>query len=129
MRLLADENIQDATVELLRSLGNDVRSIKEEGLASVADEEVFSHAQKTGRTLITYNADFSDIRDLNGRHHGGIIRLRISNQRLHFAHPILEKAFDVAPERSRNTLKQHRPGTRLQRAPVKTMKLNLEESQ
>jgi len=95
MRLLADENIQHATVELLRSLGNDVRSIKEEGLASVSDEVVFSHAQKTGRTLITYNADFADIRDLAGRHHGGIIRLRISNQRLHYVQPVLEKAFRV----------------------------------
>lgn len=98
MRLLADENIQAPTVYLLRSLGHDVRWIKEEGLVSVSDEEVFKHAQKTGRTLITYNTDFADIRDLAGSHHGGIIRLRISNQRLDYAHPVLERAFKEIQE-------------------------------
>ncbi|MFW6151510.1 MAG: DUF5615 family PIN-like protein [Verrucomicrobiota bacterium] len=43
MRLLADENIQPATVELLRSIGNDVQCIREEGLSSISDAEVFSH--------------------------------------------------------------------------------------
>jgi hypothetical protein len=31
--------------------------------------------------LMTYNEDFADIRELAGKHHSGIIRLRVSNQR------------------------------------------------
>lgn len=93
MRLLADENIQPATVELLRSIGNDVQCIREEGLSSISDADVFSHARETGRTLITFNTDFADIRDLAGRHHPGIIRLRVSNQRTSYLHPVLERAF------------------------------------
>ena len=92
MRLLADENIQQLTVEHLRALGHDIRSVKEEGLSSLRDEAVFEHAQQHKRTLLTYNADFADIRDLAEKRHHGIIRLRIHDQRVAVMHPVLDVA-------------------------------------
>lgn len=92
MRLLLDENLQTPTVNFLRDLGFDVAGVVEENLASQSDECVFRHAQQTGRTLLTYNADFVDMRELAGVHHHGIIRLRISNQRFAFVHRILRSA-------------------------------------
>jgi len=42
--------------------------------------------------VLTYNGDFADIRDLSGKDHYGVIRLRIENQRVGYAHPLLKEA-------------------------------------
>jgi predicted nuclease of predicted toxin-antitoxin system len=92
MRLLLDENLQTPTVNFLRELGYDAVGVLDENLTSQSDERIFKHARQTERVLLTYNADFVDMRELAGVHHSGIIRLRISNQRLAFVHPILKSA-------------------------------------
>ncbi|MFO7870888.1 MAG: DUF5615 family PIN-like protein [Kiritimatiellia bacterium] len=94
MQLLADENIQNPTVEFLVHLGHDVRSVLDEGLQSAHDDIVLTHACQTGRVLLTHNVDFADARDLAGKHNSGIIRLRIGNQRVKHMHPILQKALE-----------------------------------
>ena len=94
MRLLVDENLQQPTLALLRTLGHDVRGVIEEGLASSDDQTIFAHAHQTQLVLLTYNVHFADLRQLLGKHHSGIIRLRISNQRLSYMHPILEAALN-----------------------------------
>ena len=43
------------------------------------------------RVLMTYNADFVDLRALAGVHHCGIIRLRLGNQRVSVVNPTLVK--------------------------------------
>jgi predicted nuclease of predicted toxin-antitoxin system len=86
MQLLADENVQQPTVRLLQDRGWDVRWIPDEGLAGADDVRVFGHAQEGRRTLLTYNADFVDVRALAAGRHFGIIRLRFSNQRRDFVH-------------------------------------------
>lgn len=99
MRLFLDENLQSPTVEFLRGLGHDVVGVRDEGLVSQDDTVIFKHAQQTGRVLVTYNADFVDIRDLAHVHHSGIIRLRLTNQRLVFARPILQAALAQLQDR------------------------------
>jgi len=94
MRLLVDENLQEPTLAFLRDLGHDVRGIKEEGLRGAADPEIFGRATQTERVLLTYNVDFVDLRKLAGERHHGIIRLRVSNQRISFMHPILRAALE-----------------------------------
>jgi predicted nuclease of predicted toxin-antitoxin system len=89
MQLLADENIQQPTVRFLQDRGWDIRWIPDEGLSGADDAIVFGHAQKGCRALLTYNADFVDVRALEATHHSGIIRLRFSNQRQEFVHPHL----------------------------------------
>jgi predicted nuclease of predicted toxin-antitoxin system len=92
MRLLADQNIQKATVLFLRELGHDVCWTDEEGLRTVDDDTIFAHAQRTQRTLLTYDCDFVDLRELSSKQHFGVIRLRISNQRVAYMHPVLGAA-------------------------------------
>lgn len=94
MHILADENIQQPTVRFLQELGWDIRWIPDEGLAGASDALVFEHAQNGHRALLTYNADFVDIRALSASHHSGIIRLRFSNQRTDFVHLHLVSALE-----------------------------------
>jgi len=94
MQLLADENVQQPTVKFLRDAGYDVRSVSEEGLAGSSDEHVFEAAQKLGCALLTFNADFTDIRVLSRQRHRGIVRMRVKNQRAENLHPILRAALE-----------------------------------
>ena len=91
MRILADENIQKPTLGFLRELGHDVCGVNEAGLKSAPDSDVFRQAQQEQRVVLTYNCDFADIRNLTGKDHHGIIRLRIENQRLGYMHPLLKE--------------------------------------
>jgi predicted nuclease of predicted toxin-antitoxin system len=94
MQLLADENIQQPTVRHLQSRGWDILWIPDVGLAGALDSRVFEYAQEGNRALLTYNADFVDMRALSSTCHGGIIRLRFSNQCQAFVHPRLLAALN-----------------------------------
>lgn len=94
MQLLADENIQQPTVRFLQDRGWDIRWIPDEGLSGADDASVFTYAQKGCRALLTYNADFVDVRVLDASSHSGIIRLRFSNQHQDFVHPHLLAALE-----------------------------------
>lgn len=94
MRILADENIQEPTLRFLRELGHDVLGVNEAGLKSASDTDIFQQAQQEQRVVLTYNCDFADIRDLAGKDHHGVIRLRIENQRVYHVHPLLKEALD-----------------------------------
>jgi len=77
MRLFCDENIRDTTTEWLRTLGHDAVSVKEVGIEGADDKAVLDHAIAEGRVLLTFNADFADLRDLAGKEHaayGGATR-------------------------------------------------------
>ena len=94
MRLLADENLQEPTLRFLRELGHDVHGVNEAGLKSAPDADIFRQAQQEQRVVLTYNGDFADIRDLTGKDYHGVIRLRIENQRVGYAHPLLKEALE-----------------------------------
>ena len=105
MRILADENIQEPTLHFLRELGHDVRGVNEAGLKSAPDADIFRQAQHEQRVVLTYNCDFADIRDLVGKNHHGVIRLRIENQRVYHMHPLLKEALQKLQDMNlRNTL-------------------------
>lgn len=105
MQLLADENIQQPIVRFLQERGWDILWIPDEGLSGADDETVFGHAQQSRRALLTYNADFVDVRALDASCHSGIIRLRFSNQRPDFVRPHLLAALEqLRNEDLRDTL-------------------------
>ena len=93
MRILCDQNIMAETVEYIRSLEHDVVSTRETGLASATDEEILRVAVNQDRILLTYNADFSDIRIFPVGTHTGIIRLRLQEQTAEDLHPVLSNLF------------------------------------
>lgn len=94
MRLFCDENIRDTTVQWLRDLGQDAVSVKEVGMEGAPDKDVFSYAIAENRVLLTFNADFADIRKLDTIDHPGIIRLRFKVPTEELVHPALKSALE-----------------------------------
>lgn len=89
MRFFCDQNITVETTEFLHRQGHDVSSTRDVGLAEAPDDEVLAFAIKEDRVLLTYNADFGDIRLFPIGTHAGIIRLRIAEQTSEVLHPVL----------------------------------------
>ena len=92
MRLFCDQNIMVETARFLRALGHDVSSARDVKLAEAPDDEVLAYAIREDRVLLTYNADFGDLRLFPVGTHSGIIRLRLSEQTAGALHPVLEAA-------------------------------------
>ncbi len=60
MRILADENMPDQTVELLRMAGHDVHFVKET-MPSEADPNILAIATRENRLLATQDRDFGNL--------------------------------------------------------------------
>jgi predicted nuclease of predicted toxin-antitoxin system len=74
--LLADENIQAATVARLAARGKDIRSVQDEGLAGRSDSEILRHASEQGRVVLTHDSDFGRLAVLHGDPLVGIVFVR-----------------------------------------------------
>lgn len=68
---------------LLKNLGHDVHTLRDELLLGRADAEIWEATQKESRFLITQDLDFSDLRQFApGSHHGILlVRLHSPNRR------------------------------------------------
>ena len=99
MHLFCDQNIMVETVEFLRRQGHDVTSTRDVGLALAPDDEVLAFAIRENRILLTFNADFGDIRLFPVGTHAGIIRLRVNQQTAEVLHPILENTLGQLAEK------------------------------
>lgn len=79
MRIKLDENLPEALLHELATLGHEVDNARLEGIAGRPDPDVWRAAQSAGRFLITQDLDFSDIRKFApGTHHGLLlVRLRV----------------------------------------------------
>lgn len=94
MHLFCDQNIMVETVTFLRQSGHNIISTRDVGLALAPDDVVLAFAIKENRILLTYNADFGDIRLFPVGTHAGIIRLRVTQQTAECLHPVLENALN-----------------------------------
>lgn len=94
MRLFCDQNIMVETAQFLRRQGHDVVSTRDVGLSEAPDEDVLEFAIKDGRVLLTFNADFGDIRLFPAGTHSGIVRLRTTDQTAEMLHPVLQNAIE-----------------------------------
>jgi predicted nuclease of predicted toxin-antitoxin system len=81
MRILADENIEDAVVEWMRTGGHDVKKV-ESTLPSIDDRQVLAIAVAENRVLITYDRDFGDLVFRQRSTSTGIVLLRFSAAKL-----------------------------------------------
>ena len=61
MRLLADQDVYDVTVQFLRGLGHDVATAAERGMSRSADAELLRVAQAEGRLFVTRDRDFGGL--------------------------------------------------------------------
>jgi len=83
MKIKLDENLPLRLAILLKDLGHDVHTLRDESLIGHADREIWEATQKESRFLITQDLDFSDLRQFApGSHHGILlVRLRSPNRR------------------------------------------------
>lgn len=61
MKFLLDENISPKTAQFLRAQGFNAKSLIEEKIRRLTDEEVVRLAIKEKRTIITFDKDYSQI--------------------------------------------------------------------
>lgn len=79
MKFKVDENLPLEVAEVLRAAGYDVLTVEDQGLRGVSDEALWSCSLAEGRSLVTLDLDFSDIRVyLPARY--GVIVFRASDQ-------------------------------------------------
>jgi predicted nuclease of predicted toxin-antitoxin system len=77
VRIKVDENIGKSGVDLLRQAGQDVMTVREQGLAGAADEVVFQACVAEGRKLITLDRDFGQVPRFPPKQTAGIVILEL----------------------------------------------------
>jgi predicted nuclease of predicted toxin-antitoxin system len=77
MKLKLDENLPLQLAAVLKNLGHDVHTLRDEGLTGRADKEIWVRAQRESRFLVTQDMDFSDSREFAPGSHKGILLVRL----------------------------------------------------
>lgn len=80
MQFKVDENLHSDAAELLRQHGHDALTVADQGLRGKADVDIASVCLREGRTIVTLDLDFSDIRLYPPGNYHGIIVLRLNDQ-------------------------------------------------
>ncbi len=111
IRLLLDQNLSPKTVAFLRSLGWEVKDLRELGKSGASDAEIYEFAKAEGWILVTYDLDFSR-RFMADKGLPGLILLRVHPQTLEVLHPVIQDFLEKAkPEELQGaiaTLEIHR---------------------
>jgi len=78
LRFLADMGVSLRVVEWLRSRGEDVVHLREQGLQRMPNGEIFAKATAEGRVVLTFDLDFGEIVALSrgAKTSVGVLRLR-----------------------------------------------------
>lgn len=77
MRIKLDENLPLQLGTVLKELGHEVSTVRDEGLTGHADKEIWQAAQKESRFLITQDLDFSDLASFAPGSHYGLLLVRL----------------------------------------------------
>lgn len=77
MRIKVDENIGRSGVELLRSAGHDVMTVREQSLSGAADETIFRVCAAENRVLVTLDRDFGQVLRFPPSQTAGIVVLEV----------------------------------------------------
>lgn len=80
LRFKLDENLPRAIKNLLLELGYDALTVLDQQLGGQPDEEVLSICVSENRILVTFDLDFSDIRQYSPDRYWGVWVLRPATQ-------------------------------------------------
>lgn len=80
MLFKTDENIPLEAVDILRAAGHDAMTVFDQSLSGRPDNRIASVCRREGRTLITLDADFCDIRTYRPADYPGLLVLRLARQ-------------------------------------------------
>ncbi len=97
MRFLGDQDVYAGTLLLLSSLGHDVVSAAQLGLAQAEDTELLRVAQEQGRILVTRDRDFGGLVFVQGNG-PGIVYLRILPSTRNAVHAEFERVLTLYTE-------------------------------
>lgn len=76
MRVKVDEDLPRAAASLLRSAGEDVWTVHEQGMNGWQDQDLWRAVQAEGRFLVTGDKGFADLRSYPPGSHFGVLLLR-----------------------------------------------------
>jgi predicted nuclease of predicted toxin-antitoxin system len=80
MKFKVDENLPVEVAEVLRTVGHDAMTVREQGLDGESDPRIMSVWRDEKRALITLDLDFSDIRAYPSHELPGVIVIRVPRQ-------------------------------------------------
>lgn len=80
MRFKHDENLPVEAAALLREHGHDAATVLEQAMGGEPDPGVAAVCQHEGRTLVTLDTDFADIRTYPPEEFAGLVVLRLQRQ-------------------------------------------------
>ena len=98
MKIFANENLFEPIIDYLRSLGNDVLSIRDSGLSGISDDEVFERACKENMVIITMDKDFTRIFRFPPERCGGIVVAKIYKRTVDETLAIFKKHYQSIKE-------------------------------
>ena len=93
MRFLLDADLPRSSAIVLRELGHDVSDVRDIGLGSASDDDIFRHAQAERRIIVTADLDFADVRAYPPGTHPGIVVFRLPD---HFKTAGINHAIRIA---------------------------------
>lgn len=82
VRFKLDENMPTELAAIFRRSGHDAATVADQGLAGARDSELASVCSGEGRTIVTFDMDFADIRAYPPGEYPGIVVFRLANQEL-----------------------------------------------
>lgn len=95
VKFLANENISPLSVEFIRTLGYDIKSVKEAGLKGSSDEKIVKFAISENRTIITLDLDYGEMYYFASSAMLGIIIIRLKSQWYENINNELERFFKL----------------------------------
>jgi predicted nuclease of predicted toxin-antitoxin system len=84
MQFLLDMGLSVRVTEWLRTQGHDAVHLREEGLQTLEDDEIFAKAAAEGRVVLTFDLDFGEIAAVSGSRIVSIIILRLNSARAEY---------------------------------------------
>lgn len=97
MRLLTDQDVYAATVQLLRGLGHDVATAGERSLSQSADAELLRAAHSEGRLFVTRDRDYGALVFMHALG-AGVLYLRVLPSTLQAVHAELGRVLSLYSE-------------------------------
>jgi predicted nuclease of predicted toxin-antitoxin system len=97
MRLLTDQDVYAATVQLLRGLGHDVATAAERGLSQSADADLLRASHAEGRVFVTRDRDYGGLVFMQALG-AGVLYLRVLPSTLQAVHAELGRILALYSE-------------------------------
>ena len=102
MRFIVDESAGAAVVMVLRDLGHDVLAVADV-MPQADDSSILARARAETRIIVTNDKDFGELVFRSGHDHGGVILLRLHDERsanrVRVVQAVLQQAGDDVAER------------------------------